>query len=191
MSTPTRLAALQFGEQAIGGAAELARQARRGGRRGRRGGPAGSRFGPPSSRRLSSGVAVGGGAASVGVGASCCCWSIQPRTAGSCKRFRSCCTWGGGGFCVGVVWASADAAPMDTKNSSAKLHRSRAGALWSACVVIIETAIPQKTPLCEPAQGRCTGATFCATSSWIAKKPRARAQHHTGLGIEQRPVTRN
>ena len=49
---------------------------------------------------------------------------------------------------------------MDTKNSSAKLHRSRAGALWSACVVIIETAIPQKTPLCEPAQVRALYRVF-------------------------------
>ena len=87
---------------------------------------------------------------------------------------------GRAGSASGWSWASADAAPMDTKNSSAKLHRSRAGALWSACVVIIETAIPQKTPLCEPAQGRCTGPPSAPHRPGSRNKP----QHHTGLCIQ-------
>jgi hypothetical protein len=36
---------------------------------------------------------------------------------------------------------------MNTKNSSAKLQSSRAGALWSKCVVIIETAAFQRAPV--------------------------------------------
>jgi hypothetical protein len=36
---------------------------------------------------------------------------------------------------------------MNTKNSSAKLQSSRARALWSKCVVIIETAAFQRAPV--------------------------------------------
>ena len=119
-------------------------------------------------------VAVGGGSCKRRRRRGCCCWSIQPRTAGSCKRFRSCCTWGGGGFCVGGLGRRRTQPPRTRRTAAPGCTSSRAGALWSACVVIIETAIPQKTPVCDPAQERCTGATFCATSSWIAKKPPTR-----------------
>ena len=104
--------------------------------------------------------AVGGGPASAGV-AVFCCWSTQPRTAGSCMRFRSCCTCGGGGLCVAGAWALADGAPANTKNSSARLQRSRTGALWSRCSLIIETATFQRTPVCGSAQVLRTEAEQC------------------------------
>ena len=57
----------------------------------------------------------------------------------------------------------ADGNPTSTKNSSTKLPSSRAGALWSACVVIIEPTIVHRTPVCDPAQelGTEAGKTAC------------------------------
>ncbi len=76
-------------------------------------------------------------------------------------RFRSCCTCGGGGFCDEGAWAPADGDPANTKNSSARLPSSRAGASWSRCILIIETAAFQRAPVCGSTQVLRTEAAPC------------------------------